>query len=199
MTRGVQNLRISDSPASPSPIVNKEEFQKTAWAETTAQRVPSLCTVRSRSRRSHGIHRWRSHAAHGEKHGGQVLLAECNFCWSDNPLRELRVGDTFQDRRQQFPQSSQPVPPGEPLDSPLPNCPIRDVVLTDRDKHLLGELRLASAMALPRCVVSRYATAWAESFEGAMSGHQCWALLCVVTVFACSLPKSRKVSSGTRS
>ena len=30
----------------------------------------------------------------------------------------------------QLPQSSQPVPPGEPLDdSPLPNCPIRDVVL----------------------------------------------------------------------
>ena len=33
-------------------------------------------------------------------------------------------------------------------------------------------------MTLPRCVVSRYATAWAESLEGAMSGHQSWALLC---------------------
>ena len=33
-------------------------------------------------------------------------------------------------------------------------------------------------MALPRCVVSRYATAWAESLEGAMSGQQSWALLC---------------------
>ena len=63
-------------------------------------------------------------------------------------------------------------------DSPLPNCPIRDVVLTGRDKQLLTELRRASAMALPRCVVSRYATAWAESLEGAMSGHQSWALLC---------------------
>ena len=40
------------------------------------------------------------------------------------------------------------------------------------------ELRRASAMALPRCVVSRYATAWAESLEGAVSGHQSWALLC---------------------
>ena len=33
-------------------------------------------------------------------------------------------------------------------------------------------------MALPRCVVSRCATAWAESLEGAMSGHQSWSLLC---------------------
>ena len=33
-------------------------------------------------------------------------------------------------------------------------------------------------MALPRCVVSRYATSCAESHEGAMSGHQSWALLC---------------------
>ena len=33
-------------------------------------------------------------------------------------------------------------------------------------------------MALPRCVVSGYATTWAESLEGAMSGHQSRALLC---------------------
>ena len=109
-------------------------------------------------------------------------------------LSELKVGDKFQDRRQpghqdtaasgaaagqHLPQNSQPVPPGEPLDdSPLPNCPSRDVVLTDRDKQLLSELRRASAMALPRCVVSRYASAWAESLEGDMSSHQSWALLC---------------------
>ena len=42
----------------------------------------------------------------------------------------------------------------------------------------LAELRRASAMALPRCIVSRYATALAESLEGAMSGHQFWAVLC---------------------
>ena len=62
----------------------------------------------------------------GQKHGGQVLLADslgqlrwldrqacvacgtirsqrcrrCNNCGSNTPLRELRVGDTFQDRRQ---------------------------------------------------------------------------------------------------
>ena len=52
---------------------------------------------------------------------------------------------------QQLPQSSPPVPPGEPLDdSPLPNCPIRDAVLTDRDKQLLSDLRRDSGMALPR-------------------------------------------------
>ena len=117
----------------------------------------------------------------------------CNSCGFDTLLCELCVGDTFQDRRQpghqdaaasstaagqHLPQNSQPVP-GEPLDdSPLPNCAIRDIVLTDCDKQLLSELRRASAMALPRFVVSRYATAWAESLEGAMSGHQSWALLC---------------------
>ena len=101
----------------------------------------------------------------------------CNFCGSDTLLRELRVGDTFQDRRQprhqdatasgtaagqQLPQSSQPVPPGEPLDD-------------RRDKHLLTELRRVWAMVLPRCVVSRYAK---KVSKGAMSGHQSWSLLC---------------------
>ena len=102
--------------------------------------------------------------------------------------------DTFQDRRQpehqdaaasgtaagqHLPQSSQPVPSGEPLDDrPLSNCPVRGVVLTERDKQLLTELPRASAMALPRCAVSRHATAWAEGLEGAMSGHQSWALIC---------------------
>ena len=55
---------------------------------------------------------------------------------------------------QQLLHSSQPVPPGEPLDdSPLPNCSIWNTVLTDRDKQLLSEPRRASAMALPRRVV----------------------------------------------
>ena len=155
----------------------------------------------------------------GQKHGGQQLLPEsvgplrrfdraacvvcattrsqrcnrCRLCQSNAPLREFRLGDTFQDRRQpghqsaapggapadqQPPQSSQPVDPGDPLDDSPLNCPIRDNTLTERDKQLLPELRQASAMALPRSVVSRHATAWAESLKGAMSGHQSWALLC---------------------
>ena len=187
--------------------------------ETTAQRVPSLCTVRSRPRRSHSIHRWRSHAALGQNTEDSCcsLTALGNFAvstahpasnvaLSDHndavdaafataiPLRELRVGDTFQDRRQpghqsavpggaaadqQPPRSSRRVPPGDLLDDrPLPDCAILDIALTERDKQLITELRRASAMALPPCVVSRYATAWAESLEGAMSGHQSWALLC---------------------
>ena len=110
------------------------------------------------------------------------------------PFETFLVGDTFQDRRQpghqdaalegspivhQPPRSSQRVPPGDPLDdSPLPNFPILDIVLTERDKQLLAELCRASAMALPRCIVSRHATAWAESLKGAISGHQSWAALC---------------------
>ena len=32
-------------------------------------------------------------------------------------------------------------------------------------------------MPIPRCTVSRYPTPWAESLEGAISGHQSWAVL----------------------
>ena len=129
---------------------------------------------------------------------GTIRSRRCNRCsflqQQYTTPRPFVWAIPFQDRRQpghqdaarggtsvdeQLLQSSQPAPPGEPRDdSPLPNCPIRDVVLTDRDKQLLSELRWASARALPRCVVSRFATAWAESLEGAMSGHQSWALLC---------------------
>ena len=116
-----------------------------------------------------------------------VALSDRSVVAGATPVRA--TGDTFQDRRQldaaaSGPATGQQLPQrlaGEPLDdSPLPNCPIRNVVLTDRDKQLLSELR----RALPRCVVSRCATAWAESLEGAMSGHQSWALLCR---FRCSL------------
>ena len=79
-----------------------------------------------------------------------------------HPLHELRVGVPFRIddspgiRMQRLamrplisslPQSSRPVPPGEPLDdSPLPNYPIRDIALTERDKPLLTELRRSTAM-----------------------------------------------------
>ena len=33
-------------------------------------------------------------------------------------------------------------------------------------------------MDIPRSIVSRYATAWAENLEGAFNGHQFWAILC---------------------
>ena len=101
-----------------------------------------------------------------QKHGGQQLFHEgvaqlrqlvraacvhcdtirsrrchrCSYRKRDTPTRNLRVGDTFQDRRQPGHQDaapegspaihqplhrSQPVPPGHFLGgSPLPNCPI---------------------------------------------------------------------------
>ena len=72
------------------------------------------------------------------RHSQVAVGRRCNFCGSDTPFREFRVGDTFQDRRQprhqdaaasgpapgqQPPQSSQPVPPGEPMDDSPLNCP----------------------------------------------------------------------------
>ena len=138
------------------------------WFRSTAENSPPMrvlhnCAITIRSRWCH----------------------RCSYNESDTPTRDLTVGDTFQDRRQPGHQdaapagsptvyhplrSSQPVPPGDPPDdTPLPNC---------SDKQLLDDLRRASAMALLRCIVSRYATAWAESLEGAISGHQSWAVLC---------------------
>ena len=76
----------------------------------------------------------------------------CTFCGSDTrdtPFRDLRVGDTFQDRRQPGHQSA--APDG----SPTAQQPPQDSLL-----------------------VPRHATAWAESLEGAISRLQTWALLC---------------------
>ena len=105
----------------------------------------------------------------------------CSRCKRDTPLRDIIVGDTCQDRRQPGHQDAAPVglaaahhPPG----GSQPVLPKSDVVITERDKQLLVDLRRASAMGILRCVVSRHATAWAESLEGAISGHQSWALLC---------------------
>ena len=63
-------------------------------------------------------------------------------------------------------------------DSPVPNSPIRDIVITERDAQLLVDLRRASAIAIPRSIVSQYATVWAESLARALNGHQSWAILC---------------------
>ena len=107
----------------------------------------------------------------------------CNHCGSDTTLRELRVGDTFQDRRQPGHQDAAASlrARSQYLQENLWTTGRFRTALSgrrsDRDKQLLSRLRRASALALPRCVVSRYATAWAESLEGAVSGHQSWALL----------------------
>ena len=43
---------------------------------------------------------------------------------------------------------------------------------TAQSQQLLADLRRASAVAIPRWIVARYASAQAESLEGAVSGHQ---------------------------
>ena len=70
MTRGVQNLRISDPPPAPAALPAPPPS-----AMRNSRRPPRpkphrkayLRCVRSRSRRSQSIHRPRSHAAHGSK------------------------------------------------------------------------------------------------------------------------------------
>ena len=52
-----------------------------------------------------------------------------------------------------------------------PSSPIRDIAITERDVQLFIDLRRASA-AIPRSTIFRCATAWAESLEGALTGHQ---------------------------
>ena len=65
------------------------------------------------------------------------------------------------------PDSPQPIPQGDPSDDgPLPLSPIRDVAATERDAQLLVDLRRASVVAIPR------------RRDGALTGHQCWAILC---------------------
>ena len=62
------------------------------------------------------------------------------------------------------PFGTQPILQGELLDdSLLPNSPIRDIVITERDAQLLAELHRASVMAIPRSIASCHATAWAET------------------------------------
>ena len=96
-----------------------------------------------------------------------VTAAEATLVSANFALETPSRTDDSQQYGSRSATPSQPVLPGDPLDdSPLPNCPIRDVVFTERDMHLLAELRRASAMALPRCVVSRYATALAERSHG---------------------------------
>ena len=64
----------------------------------------------------------------------------CTFCGRCTPLRDLTRTPGCSARGsptvQQVPQSSQPVRPGDPFDdSPLPNCPLRDTVLTESDSY----------------------------------------------------------------
>ena len=94
----------------------------------------------------------------------------CNHCRAGSLTRDLVIGDSGPTRHSP-PVGSQPVPPGEQLDeSPIPISPIRDIVITKGDVQLLGDFHRATAMATPRSIVSRCATAWTECFEEALDG-----------------------------
>ena len=97
----------------------------------------------------------------------------CNHC---RVGIATRVGNLFQDRRRPCHQehasggaanhrlleAPQPTPRD---DSPAPDSPVRDIAMRESDTEMLGELRRASAVAIPRCVVSRYATAWERAWK----------------------------------
>ena len=39
---------------------------------------------------------------------------------------------------------------------------VRDITVRESDGEILGEIRRTSALAISQCIVSRYATVWAE-------------------------------------
>ena len=54
----------------------------------------------------------------------------------------------------------------------LPKSPIPDIAVTERDVQLLIDFRRFSTMAIPRSIVSHYATTPAERLDGAVTNHQ---------------------------
>ena len=56
-------------------------------------------------------------------------------------------------------------------DSPLPNCPSRDTVVTEPPRR--PPQSLSSGHSALHCLLAS-----GQSLEGAISGHQSWAVLC---------------------
>ena len=86
VTRGVQNLQISNSPAPPAalPAPPPPTMKNARRPPKSKQMRRQVCTVWSRSRRSHGVHRRRSHAACGaaasRQCGGTALASSRGLC-----------------------------------------------------------------------------------------------------------------------
>ena len=134
------------------------------------------------------------------KHGSQTLTQEsvaqlrqldraafviCGSIWSrpGNRYTHCRAHTATGDSRgKYFPRSapprlhqppigSQPIPQGEHQTAPFETLSSVNVT------HSCLATFIASAMAIPRSIVSRCATGWAESLEGALKGHQSWDIL----------------------
>ena len=161
-----------------------------------AQGVLPLCAARPSCRRSLGVYRCifgRNTEVRLADSVGQLRwlnrqacvfcgiirsqqCRRCNFCWSDTPLRELRVGTgktaaQASGRSGRRHGSRSATPSGRAASTKRTSGRQPASELPHLGRRSDSELRRASAMALPRCVVSRGATAWAESLGG-------WALLC---------------------
>ena len=130
---GVQNLRVSDSPAAPAALPAPPPSTM-----ENSRRPPRLDNPKRQcgpDPAAHKVSPDQGLMQHmGQKHGGEQLLPEsvgqlrhldrascvvcgavrsqrcnrCGLCQSNTPIRELRVGDTFQDRLQPRHQSAAP-------------------------------------------------------------------------------------------
>ena len=148
-----------------------------------------MCAVRTRSRCSQSIHRRRSHAADGAKTRRTAIAPRKR--WAAAPSRPCSLRRvwhcqiaTMQPMRllqQQYTIPCWGYRAGQTT-AQTSECSTRRCGSRPATCSELAAARYQTApsraMALPRCVVSRNATARAESLEGAMSGHQSWAVLC---------------------
>ena len=234
VTRGVQNLLKSETPATqtalpapaPPPMPNSRRPPR-ARPKQQQPRIPSLCAVRLRSLRlQSSLQPW-PQAPHGFRNTGDKgcslkALRSCavstvhrrNFCKRDTPIsRPCRwrylPGPTTTRTSGSCARGARP--PFTNLftarsrwhqddsldDSPLPNCPTRDIVLTERDKQLLAELRRASPQRL-----SLAASSLALPQHGQTASKEPRAVtshgLCSATVVACSGPGSPEAPTELR-
>ena len=120
--------------------------------------------------------------------------SRCTHCRAGTATRDTLAGDIFQDgqqagHRDAAATKSNPPPPSHqpaansarksPRLQSTPKQPHFGTSPLQRDAQLVIDLRQASQQwPFLAALFSRYATAWAESFEGALTGHQSWAMLC---------------------
>ena len=204
------HLSSSCSTSGSAATVNNEESKKTVTTETTAQRVPSLCAVRSRSRRSQCIHRrsvlcstWVKNTE--DSNCSQKALGNCvvstvqpasYVALSDRndatdaalataipPLRELRAGDTFQGRRQPGHQNAAPSGAAADQQPPQSSQPVPQVTPSRTARYQTAPFGTLSSQ--------NETSSFSPSFAEPPRWHS-------RTGVACSLRKSRKVSTGTR-